>query len=78
MGTDYLRQFVTMLLAKKMKQMMPGLMNGCLENLQVIQEDLKNMRYYDDDKKDCDDLISEQIEKTVGKVYFLYIIDWKI
>ena len=75
MGTDYLRQFVTMLLAKKMKQMMPGLMNGCLENLQVIQEDLKNMRYYDDDKKDYDDLISEQIEKTVGKVYFLYIID---
>ena len=70
MGTDYLRQFVTMLLAKKMKQMMPGLMNGCLENLQVIQEDLKNMRYYDDDKKDYDDLISEQIEKTVGKVYF--------
>ena len=71
MGTDYLRHFVTMLLAKKIKQMMPGLMNGCLENLQIIQEDLKNMRYYDDDKKDYDDLISEQIEKTVGKVYSL-------
>ena len=68
MGTDYLRRFLTTLLAKKMKQMMPGLKDGCVEDLQKINEDLLNLGYANDENVDYDDLISELVEKTVDKV----------
>lgn len=68
MGTDYLRQFLTMILAQKMKQMMPGLMKGRTEDLQRINEDLLNIGYANDENVDYDDLISELVEKTVDKV----------
>ena len=68
MGTDYLRQFLTMILAQKMKQMMPGLMKGRTEDLQRINEDLLNIGYANDENVDYDDLISELVEKTIDKV----------
>lgn len=68
MGTDYLRQFLTMILAKKMKQMMPILMKGRTEDLQRINEDLLNIGYANDENVDYDDLISELVEKTNEKV----------
>ena len=68
MGTDYLRQFLTMILARKMKQMMPGLKDGCTDDLQRINEDLLSLGYANDENVDYDDLISELVEKTVDKV----------
>ena len=68
MGTDYLRQFLTMILAQKMKQMMPGLMEGRTEDLQRINEDLSNLGYANDENVDYDDLISELVEKTIDRV----------
>ena len=68
MGTDYLRQFLTMILAQKMKQMMPGLMKGRTEDLQRINEDLLNIGYANDENVDYDDLILELVEKTNEKV----------
>ena len=68
MGTDYLRQYLTMILARKMKQMMPGLKDGCVDDLQRINEDLLTLGYANDENVDYDDLISELVEKTVDKV----------
>ena len=68
MGTDYLRQFLTMILAQKMKQMMPGLMKGRSEELDRINEDLVSIGYAADENVDYDDLIAELVEKTVDKV----------
>ena len=69
MGTDYLRQFLTMILAQKMKQAMPGLMEGRTEDLQRINEDLSNIGYANDENVDYDDLISELVEKTIDRVF---------
>ena len=65
MGTDYLRQYLTMILARKMKQMMPGLKDGCVDDLQRINEDLLSLGYANDENVDYDDLISELVEKTM-------------
>ena len=68
MGTDYLRQYLTNLLARKMKHMMPGLVERCEELLQRIEEELPGLGYANDEDMDYDDLISKLVEKIIDKV----------
>lgn len=68
MGTDYLRQFLTKILAHKMKKMMPGFKKERSDELQQIIDDLINIGYAADEHVDYDDLIAELVEKTVDKV----------
>ena len=68
MGTDYLRHFLTIILAQKMKKMMPILMKERSEELHKIIEDLVNIGYAADENIDYDDLIAELVEKTVDGI----------
>ena len=51
-----------------MKQMMPGLKEGCVDDLQRIEEELPKLGYAINEDVDYDDLISKLVEKTIEKV----------
>eukprot|EP00092_Neocalanus_flemingeri_P026987 GFUD01029268.1.p1 GENE.GFUD01029268.1~~GFUD01029268.1.p1 ORF type:complete len:718 (-),score=188.67 GFUD01029268.1:332-2485(-) len=79
LGIDYLRRFITMILAAKMKKMMPSLKQESLEELQSIKEQLVENGHASNDNVDYDDLIAQLVEKTIDKIRInLHGLDTKV
>ena len=79
MGIDYLRRFITMILAAKMKKMMPQLKQESLEELQSVKEQLVEHGHASDENIDYDDLIAQLVEKSIEKIKInLHGLDTKV
>ena len=79
MGIDYLRRFITMILAAKMKKMMPQLKQESIEELQSVKEQLVEHGHASDENIDYDDLISQLVEKSIEKIKInLHGVDTKV
>ena len=79
MGIDYLRRFITMILAAKMKKMMPQLKQESIEELQSVKEQLVEHGHASDENIDYDDLIAQLVEKSIEKIKInLHGVDTKV
>ena len=79
MGIDYLRRFITMILAAKMKKMMPQLKQESMEELQMIKEQLVEHGNASDENIDNDDLIAQLVEKSIERIRInLHGLDTKV
>ena len=65
MGIDYLRRFLTVILAQKMKELLPNLRKESIEEWRVVTEQLDELGNADDAIRDYEDLISLLVEKAV-------------
>lgn len=66
MGIEYLRRFLTVILAQKMKELLPSLRNESIEELRMVSAQLEELGNADDAApKDYEDLISLLVEKAI-------------
>ena len=68
LGTDVLRNFITRLLADKMRKLMPELRQKAVLDLSVADEELKKNGRFDDANVDHDDLIAELVQKSMKRI----------
>jgi len=68
MGIDYLRRFITQILAARMKKMMPQLKQESMDELQVVKEQLIEHGHASDENIDYDDLIAQLVEKSIERI----------
>jgi dynamin 1-like protein len=65
MGIDYLRRFLTVILAQKMKELLPNLRKESMEELRMVKEQLEDLGNVEDAKKDPDDLVTFLVERAI-------------
>ena len=68
LGTDVLRNFITRLLADKMRKLMPELRQKAVLDLSVADEELKKNGRFDDANVDHDDLIAELVQTSMKRI----------
>jgi dynamin 1-like protein len=68
MGIDYLRRFLTVILAQKMKELLPNLRKESIEELRMVSEKLDELGNADDGNRDYEDLISLLVEKAIKEM----------
>jgi len=68
MGIDYLRRFLTVILAQKMKELLPNLRKDSIEELRVVTEQLDELGTADDANKDYEDLITLLVERAIKEI----------
>ena len=68
MGINYLRRFLTVILAQKMKELLPNLRKESIEELKMVTEQLNELDNADDAKKDYDDLVGLLVERSIKNI----------
>jgi Dynamin central region len=68
MGIDYLRRFLTVILAQKMKDLLPSLKAESVEELRVVTEKLEELGAAEEKFRDYNDLVGLLVEKAIKEI----------
>jgi dynamin 1-like protein len=68
LGINYLRRFLTVILAQKMKELLPSLRKDSIEELKMVTEQLEQLGNADETSTDYDDLIALLVEKSIKNI----------
>ncbi len=68
LGINYLRRFLTVILAQKMKELLPGLRKDSIEELKLATEQLGKLGNADDATTNYDDRITLLVERSIQNI----------
>ena len=68
MGIDYLRKYLTVILAHKMKELLPRLRNDSKAELAAISEQLEELGNAEDASNDYGDLVALLVENSIKEI----------